>query len=224
MASEKLKKALLAASQEEYLSIDKESETIEWNPSDDFMAEMEVLVKRHEAHRHKSLRRVLLVAAVVFLVSCITVFSFAEVRENVINQFKDYYRTHFDVEYGFEEPGDIVVGNGIRSVYTLSHVPEGFVQVTHEKNEHTVVTVWEKGEETLVLSQGDGITKRSIDAERLVKTQQVVNGTVYDIYSEEGYVLVLWNTQEYTFGVDYYGNAPLSEISDIVLSLEEVSA
>lgn len=224
MASEKLKKALLTASQEEYLSIDKKSETIEWNPSDDFTAKMEVLVKQSENHRHKSLRRVLLVAAVVFLISCITVFSFADVRENVINQFKDYYNTHFDVEYGFDEPGDIVIGDGINCVYTLKEIPDGFVQVNCEKNEHSIITVWEKDDETLVLSQGDGITKRSIDAERLVKTQQVVNGTVYDIYSEEGYVLVLWNTGEYTFGVDYYGDAMSGDIMDIVLSLGEVSA
>lgn len=224
MASEKLKKALLAASQEEYLSIDKKSETIEWNPSDDFTADMEVLVKQSEKHRYRSLRRVLLVAAVVVLISCISVLSFAQVREKVINQFRNYYYTHFDVEYGIDEAGDIVVGDGINSVYTFDKLSDGFIQVSYERNEHSVITVWEKGEETLVLSQGDGITKRSIDAERLVKSQQVVNGTVYDIYSEEGYVLVLWSTQEYTFSVDYYGSALLSDIMDIVLSLREVSA
>ena len=224
MASEKLKQALLAASQEEYLSINKKSETIEWNPSDDFTAKMEVLVKQNEKRRYKTLRRVLLVAAVVFLVSCITVLSFADVRENVINQFKDYYYTHFDVEYGFEEPGDIVVCNGINRIYTLLQIPDGFVQINYEKNEHSVITVWEKDDETLVLSQGDGITKRSIDAERLVKNKQIVNGTVYEIYSEEGYVLVLWNSDEYTFSVDYYGGALFNDIIDIVLSLGEVTA
>ena len=224
MASEKLKKALLAASQEEYLSIDKESETIEWNPSDDFIAEMEVLVKHTEKRRYRPLKRVLLVAAVVVLISCISVLSFAEVRENVINQFKNYYYTHFDVEYGIDEAGDIVIGDGINSVYTFDKLSDGFIQVSYERNEHSVITVWEKGEETIVLSQGDGITKRSIDAERLVKTQQVVNGTVYEIYSEEGYVLVLWSTAEYTFSVDYYGSALLNDIMDIVLSLREVSA
>lgn len=224
MASEKLKKALLAASQEEYLSIDKESETIEWNPSDDFIAEMEVLVKHTEKRRYRPLKRVLLVAAVVVLISCISVLSFAEVRENVINQFRNYYYTHFDVEYGIDEAGDIVVGDGISSIYTLNEIPDGFSLTSYEKNEHSVITVWEKGEETLVLSQGDGITKRSIDAERLVKTQQVVNGAVYDIYSEEGYVLVLWSTAEYTFSVDYYGSADAAGIMDVVLSIGEVSA
>lgn len=223
MASENLKKALLASAQEEYLDIDKKSETIEWSPSEHFTAQMDELVRRSDKRRFNSVKKVLLVAAVVFLISVISVFSFADVRENVINQFKDYYNTHFDLEYGIDEAGDIAVGGGINDVYTLAIIPEGFVEVQFNRNDHSAVTVWENADgDTLVLSQGDGITKRSVDVERLERVDAVSLGVHYEMYEEDGYILMLWNTSEYTFSIDYYGNETPDRLVAIADSLTEV--
>lgn len=224
MASDKLKKALLASAQEEYLKIDKQSETIEWEPSADFERRMDELVRSTDNRRRTAVKKVLLVAAVVFLASVLTVMSFANVRHAVINQFKDYYRTHFDIEYGMQEAGDIEYGDGIEKVFTLSFVPDGFYEIQFSRNEHSAVTVWEnKNGDTIVLSQGDGITKRSVDAERLERSDSVSMGVHYELYSEEGYILVLWSTAEYTFSIDYYGSETPSSLVRIAESLTEVT-
>lgn len=220
MASEMLKKALLASAHEEYLNIEKSCETDLWEPSEQFCAQMENLLKQTKKRRTVNIRKVLLVAAVIFLISVMTVFSFASVRENVINFFREYYYTHFDLEYGFNESGDITLGNGINTVYTFSSLPEGFEKTSITQNEHSVVTVWEKENgDAIILSQGDGITKRSIDAERLEKSRIVSGGTVFEVYTEEDYILILWNTREYTFSIDYYGKMLPQDIIKIAESL-----
>ena len=220
MASEMLKKALIASAHEEYFNIDKKSETNIWEPSEQFCCRMENLLTQTKKRRFVKTRKVLLVAAVIFLISVMTVFSFASVRENVINFFKEYYYTHFDLEYGINEPGDIVIGDGINTVYTFSSLPEGFKQISVTENDHSVITVWEKENgDSIILSQGDGITKRSVDVERLQKSETVANGIVYEIYTEEDYILILWNTAEYTFSIDFYGKMNGEDIIKLAESL-----
>lgn len=215
MASEMLKKALLTVSAEEFLSIDKECKVQNWIPSEEFIRKTEKIVKGKR--RSFNMGRVLIAAAIILLMSSVCIFSFADLRENIINTFKEFYYTYFDVEYGNNQPGDIV-GNGIETVYTLV-LPEGFEMIQYNKNEHSVITIWEnESDETLILSQGDGITKRSIDNERLACSSTVIDGVQYEIYTESGYVLVLWNTDEYTFSLDYYGERS----SDEIVSFAEV--
>lgn len=215
MASEMLKKALLTVSAEEFLSIDKECKVQNWIPSEEFIRKTEKIVKGKR--RSFNMGRVLIAAAIILLMSSVCIFSFADLRENIINTFKEFYYTYFDVEYGNNQPGDIT-GNGIEKVYTLV-LPEDFEMIQHNKNEHSVITIWENADgETLILSQGDGITKRSIDNERLACSSTVIDGVQYEIYTESGYVLVLWNTDEYTFSLDYYGERS----SDEIVSFAEV--
>lgn len=220
MASENLKKALLASAHEEYFYIDKKSETNLWEPSEQFCSRMENLLRQTKKRSTANIKKVLLVAAVIFLISVMTVFSFASVRERVINFFREYYNTHFALEYGFNEPGDIVLGEGINTVYTFSYLPEGFEKVSVTENEHSVTTIWEKENgDAIILSQGDGMTKRSVDAERLEKSEIVSDDTVFEVYTEDDYVLILWNTEEYTFSIDYYGEMKTSDIIKIAESL-----
>lgn len=215
MASEMLKKALLTVSAEEFLSIDKECKIQNWIPSEQFIRKTEKIVKGKR--RSFNMGRVLIAAAIILLMSSVCIFSFADLRENIINTFKEFYYTYFDVEYGNNQPGDIV-GNGIEKVYTLV-LPEGFEMIQYNKNEHSVITIWEnESDETLILSQGDGITKRSIDNERLTCSSTVIDGVQYEIYTESGYVLVMWSTAEYTFSLDYYGERS----SDEIVSFAEV--
>lgn len=213
MASETLKKALLTFSQEEFIYINERCANQNWTPSEQFIHKTERIIKGN--HHSINASRILLIAAVVLLLSVTTVFTFADLRENIINSFKEFYQTHFNMEYGNNQPGDIA-GNGIEKVYTLV-LPDGFKIIQHNKNEHSVITVWENTDvETIILSQGDGITKRSIDNERLIQSKTVIDGIECEVYSESGYILVLWNTAEYTFSIDYYGERTINEIADLI--------
>ena len=223
MASEVLKKALMASASEEYFNIKLISEADDREPSAAFTAKMEALVRKTDAPAKRSFRYTLLVAAVIALLSVTMVFSVADVRNEVIRLFREYYYTHFDMEYGFEDSGDIIIGDGINEVYTLSSLPQGFTQQSITENEHSVITVWENdGGEALILSQGDGMTKRSVDAERLARAVVVSDGTEYEIYSENGYMVVFWSTENYTFSIDCYGNFNQDEIISIAESIKEV--
>ena len=216
MASETLKMALMQSAKEEYLTIDIASETENWVPSDAFMKQMDALLQRNQKSSQRRIKYALLVAAVIFLLSVVSVFSVAQVRENIIKFFKEYYYTHFEMEYGRENAGDIITGQGIDEVYVFSVLPDGYEQISRTQNEHSVITVYENGNgASLILSQGDGMTKRSIDAERLIKTDVVSNGTEYEVYSEDDYLLILWNTEKYTFSIDYSGDLSVSDIIDM---------
>lgn len=215
MANEMLKKALLASAQEEYFNINKACETELWEPSEQFCVRMDALVRGKRRYYATNIKKALLVAAVIGLISVMTLFSFASVRESVINFFKEYYVTHFLVEYGNSEPGDIPLGDGIEKIHTFSALPDGFEEVSVTEDAHSVITIWEneKGD-ALILSQGDGLTSRNIDAERLEKSSIVIDGTVYEAYTESGYVFILWNTAEYTFSIDYYGEMTAQEVAE----------
>lgn len=223
MASEVLKKALMASAAEEYFNIKLISEADEWELSDSFTAKMDALVRKTDAPARRGFRYTLLIAAVICLISVTTVFSFADVRNEVIRLFREYYYTHFDMEYGFEDSGDIIIGDGINEVYTLGILPQGFTQQSITENEHSVITVWENaGGEALILSQGDGMTKRSVDAERLTRAVVVSDGTEYEVYSEKGYMVVFWSTRDYTFSIDCYGNFTQDEIISLAENIKEV--
>ncbi|MBQ8210211.1 MAG: DUF4367 domain-containing protein [Clostridia bacterium] len=220
MATETLKKALIAFAEEEFMQADAECRTQIWTPSEEFSKKTERIVKGR--HRTINAKRILLIAAVVFLLSATAVFSFAQLRENIINTFREFYYTHFDVEYGNNAAGDIT-GDGIKTVYTLTSLPDGFEMTDYSKNDHSVTTVWENSEgETLILSQGDGITKRSVDNERLAHSTSTVDNVEYDIYSENGYILIMWNTAEYTFSLDYYGDCTIDVLINSIQLTEAV--
>ncbi len=208
MASNKLKQALRESAAEEFNIYYKQSETILWEPSESLNAEMETLFKQTKKHRRSVLKRGLLVAAVILLISAttISVFGISSVRNKVIDYFSRNKSNYFDLDYGYEEAGDIKADGAIKDIYTFNNLPDGFKMTSRNMTAHAIVTLWEneKGD-TLVLQQGDGITTRSIDNERLEKTYETVGGITMDIYSEDGYALILWNTDKYTFSIDYFG-------------------
>lgn len=206
MTSEKLKQALRESAAEEFLNI--QSETILWEPSEQLSDEMETLFKQTGKKRRPVLKRGLLVAAVILLFSAMTisVFGVSDIRNKVIEYFSNIKSGHVEVEYGYNEAGDINVCDSINDVYTLINLPDGFTEVSHTDDIHTVVTIWEnENGDSLILQQGDGITKRSIDTERLKKTYITISGTEFEAYSEAGFTLLMWNTEKHTFSIDYYG-------------------
>ncbi|MBR5233377.1 MAG: DUF4367 domain-containing protein [Clostridia bacterium] len=221
MASEMLKKALIVSAEEEYFNIESLCPAVNWEPSEVFCMRMDELLKQTQKRRFFNVKKVLLVAAVIFLIGVTTVFSFASVRENVINFFREYYHTHFELEYGHNEAGDIREGEGIRDVYEFSYLPEGFKEVSINRNDHSVITVFEKENgDAIILSQGDGITKRNVDVERLEKSEIVSDSTVYEVYTEENYIFIMWNTEKYTFSIDYFGKLTPQEIVDLAEKLK----
>lgn len=220
MATETLKKALLSFAEEEFLQADIGCKNQYWKPSENFLIKIERIVKNRR--KTVNVKRIMLIAAVVLLLSATVIFSFAQLRESVINTFKEFYYTHFDVEYGNNAAGDIT-GKGIDTVYTLVSLPVGFELTDYSKNEHSVTTVWEhKTGETIILSQGDGITKRSIDNERLTASTLSIDDIQFEVYSENGYILFMWNTADYTFSLDYYGERAINEIADLIHLTEAV--
>lgn len=216
MANEKLKAALSASALKEFDYTD--SETIIWNPSREFEQEMEKLLKSINKPKRYSLRFIMVAAAVILLLASASLLSIADVREKVIAFFVNDNDTHYDIEYGYERPGDIAIGDEISDIYTIGGLSADFKLKKREAGEHSAVTVWESDDETIILQQGDGITKRSIDGERLRKTEFTLNNISFAAYSEDGYVLLLWNTDRFTFSVDYYGEKDCEALAEMILS------
>ncbi len=218
MVNEILKKALREAAQEEYFEIACES--VNWEPSERFCSMTEPVVK-NKSRTRIVVRRILPIAAVMLLVASTMLFSMADVREKVINYFVSNMNDHIDLQYGFDEPGDIFADDVIDDVLTLDLEEKGFYLKEQQITDHSSVTVWEKGEQFIILQQGDGLTSRSVDAQRLEKSRKTVSGVTFDIYSEEGYYLLLWNTDKYTFSIDCYCDIEPEELMEMILSCRE---
>lgn len=219
MTNEMLIKALREAAQEEYLNINCES--MNWEPSVRFCAMTEPVIK-NGAHRSQTvLRRILLIAAVMLLIGATAMLSMADVREKVINFFVSNKDDHIELQYGFDNAGDIAVFDAIDDFLTLNLEEYGFSLKEQNVTDHSSVTVWENGEQFIILQRGDGLTNRSVDTERLEKSSVTVKGVTFDIYSEEGYYLLLWNTDKYTFSLDCKCDIESSEIIEIILSCRD---
>lgn len=219
MANEMLKKALREAAQEEYFEIACES--INWEPSERFCEMTEPVVKNGKNRTRIVMKRILPIAAVMLLIASTMLFSMADVREKVINYFVSNMKDHIDLQYGFDEPGDIFADDVIDDILTLDLEGKGFYLKEQQMTDHSSVTVWEKGEQFIILQQGDGLTSRSVDTQRLKKNSKTVSGVTFDIYSEEGYYLLLWNTDKYTFSIDCYCDIEPGELIEIILSCRE---
>lgn len=222
MANEMLKKALREAAQEEYFDITCES--VEWEPSERFCAMTEPLIKNNRSRTRTVLRRIIPIAAVMLLIASTMLFSMADVREKVINYFENNMKDHIDLEYGFDEAGDISPEDVLNDILMPDFESKGFVLKEQELTDHSSVTVWEKGQQVVILQQGDGLTSRSVDSERLAKSSKTVRGVSFDIYSEEGYYLILWNTDKYTFSLDCYCDIELTELINMILSCRETES
>lgn len=216
MANEKLKAALSASAMKEFNYTD--SETVIWNPSQEFEQNMIKLMKSVNKPKRYSLRLILIAAAVIFLLASASLLSIADVREKVIAFFVSDNDTHYDIEYGYDRPGDITVSDEMSDIYTIGGLSADFEIKKREIGEHSAVTIWESGKETIILQQGDGITKRSVDGERLKKTEFTLGNISFTAYSEDGYALLLWNTDRFTFSVDYYGEKDCEALAGMILS------
>lgn len=215
MASEKLKKALCEAAEKEFFDI--EAARSSWTPSPELEEAMQRLFAREKAHRRIRVRYVLLAAALIVLLTATVVFGAADVRNRVIRFFVEREEDHYNMEYGYWEPGDIPVYDAISQIYEPETLPDGLRFKSRTTADHAVTTVWENGDETLILRQGDGLTKRLLDAERLAHSSLTVGERTVEVYTEENYVLLLWNTEQYTFSVDYYGELSASLLAEMVV-------
>lgn len=218
--NEQLKKALREVALEEYLNI--AGQNTDWIPSAQFEKKMQSLTGRNMYRAKNLMKRIIIVAAVILLLASTMLLSFADVREKVINFFVRDMKNHIEIQYGFNEAGDIFSDGREQEIFSPDFESKGFVLKERETNEHACVTVWEKGEQFIILQQGDGNTNRFVDTQRLEKISKNANGVTFDIYSEEGYFLILWNTDVYTFSLDCYCDIDSDEIISMLSDNREV--
>lgn len=225
MANEKLKKALREAAEKEFLNITDEN--VEWEPSDKFLSETGKIVLPPKRRKVVPFRRLLVAAAVtLFIASAAAVLTSASIRESIIATIKEYHDTYFDLEYdvdgGNDDPVDAVPGpdsdvGALAEIYVLEGLPQKFNKKESVVTDHSVISSWESGDgEVFILQQGDGLTKRAVDTERLEFSAVKTDKMNFEAYTEEGYVLLMWVTDKYTFSVDYYGELNAFEVADVV--------
>lgn len=215
MTNEKLKKALRVSATEEFNNINRE--TVIWEPSPQFRSEMEKLMASAHKRHGISFKRVLLAAAVILLIASFSVLSSADVRNRVIRFFTENRSDHVDINYGFDTPGDITLRADIESASAPDFSGYGFTLVSTDSIADAENTVWENDRgEMIIFQKGNGLTLRGVDNETLEKSVTVKNGTEITVYTEKEYILLLWNTEQYTFSVDYYGNRSKDELIEFL--------
>lgn len=218
MANDKLKLALQDSALTEYLNISNDN--AEWTPSDNFERKMEGIINKRK-WRPISSRHILVAAAVVILVTILAVFSIAAVKDNILQFIVsdrgnvaqiEYDKPIYDSVGGLIGEGDTIVMDTFDEIYTLD-LGDEYNETDHKVSDMFITTAWENGEgNIIILTQGIGNELRKIDTKGLARQDAEIDGVAYMIFSSDEYSLILWNTDKYSFSLEYYGNMKYDDI------------
>ncbi len=218
MADEKFIKALCAAAECEFAYAAASEAGLNWKPSESFLHSADSLVYSYNSRRRLNVKKTLVIAAIIMLLGLTVLFSSANVRDEIIKIFAQENENFVHLEYGSENAGDIYRLDDIEETLVLKLSDIGFKQINRDKTSHSIRTQWQRGEDFAILSQGDGITTHSVDTKELKCDTVIKQGITFKHYYRDGYFLLMWNTDKYTYSLDCGGDISYEEMIDIILS------
>lgn len=131
--------------------------------------------------------------------------------ENVFEKFSELFVNNSDVE----NPPEI-----IEEIFTLTSLPEGYVETSCDISEWSVETYWSDGNTTLRLDQYTVDFKVTIDTEdsNFVKIDHNNMEIVYAC--KNNLTSVICHDNKYIFSIDWYCEASIEEMIGLIDSLD----
>ena len=143
-----LREAFREAARREFAMVPAE-EDLDYVFSNRFEQSMRRMI-RAEAHGYWNLinttaKRVAIAAAIILMLLS-TAMAIKPIRERVIKFFVDVYEEYFEIHFGEEDSWDLPERTEPMVRYTLTQLPEGYVEVEFMELEHFLRTEWMNSE------------------------------------------------------------------------------
>ena len=108
----------------------------------------------------------------------------------------------------------------IEEVYTLTGLPEGFVETSCEVSEIKVDTYWKSNGVIIRLYQHILSGKSTLDTEYSEYQKVEYNG--YEIFyiNEGGLTSIIWHNGQYRFSIDWYDTIPIEKMLELTDTLK----
>lgn len=178
-----------------------------------FEKKMEKLIKAENRPFYrltftKSRKVACIIAAIlVIMLSSLSVGAVRDAfKEFFVKTFSNHYRISYDEK---DTQTKKVCPKEIEKVYEFGFVPKGFELVDFQKTDKTADTTYVNGDYIIVFSQfTKDIFDVNVDNERLVKTNETINGQEYVVNREKNGELrmLIWDNGEYIFMLTTYAS------------------
>ena len=208
--------------EKDYLDSLHLDELPDFEPSKRFKRNMERMLKANSRPKRRFWRSTVGKAAAIIIAVFLALVSFAVTAEALGFPVFKYIETANEkfIELFVDRSEITEYPTTIEEVYTLTGLPEGFVETEYEKDDVSVETKWENGSTEIKLSQGLLNGKITKDNEHSENKMIIHNGTeVYYQYSS-GITIVDFHNGVYQFSIFVYENKTVDEMLILVDSIQ----
>lgn len=214
-----LKNAFREVASLEFSHIPTDETSIKYNFSDKFNKRMQKLIKSQKKAYwclvNTAAKRVAIIFLAIFTMFT-AAFSVKAIREPVVNFIMEIYETF--THYLFE--GDTT--NTISKEYSITELPDGYIQTNKFRNENLITTIYEKTAHN-VIEFTQTTTKHAqihIDNEHESVYKDIVNGIEINISETLDIKHVFWIKDNYYFDITCYGDISIDTIKELIMSID----
>lgn len=131
--------------------------------------------------------------------------------ENVFEKFSELFVNNS----GVENPPET-----IEEIFTLTSLPEGYVETSCDISEKSITTYWSDGNTILQLEQYTVGFKVTIDTEDSGYTKFIHNNMEINYACKNSITTVIWHDKNYIYTINWYLEASMEDMIILIDSLE----
>ena len=146
------------------------------------------------------------------------------IRERVIKFFVDVYEEYFEIHFGEEESWDLPERTEPMVRYTLTELPEGYVEAAYIESDHLLWTEWQNEKDNkITLQQESGTNEITVD--HVGKNLDQINHKDMEIVCQENTTsrCYIWRQENYVFFLTTYEKIPVDDVLLMIDSLTTVN-
>lgn len=220
-----LQEAFRESARREFAMVPDEAE-LDYTFSPGFRRKMQRII-RAQVHGYwnmvNTLGKRIAIAAVIIVMLLTTAMAIKPIRERVIKFFVEVYEEYFSVTFGEDKKGDLYATPDQMIRYTLSWVPEGYVETKFIEREILLSTIWSNNEGThILLGQGEGTQETTLDhiGNNIVEFEYG-SVEIYQLTMEERNTFV-WAQDNYIFQLLVPDSIPIDSALQMIDSLTKI--
>lgn len=206
----------------EFEDVPTDDSEIDFEFSDEFNRKMEKLLKRvryDSTHIVSWATRKIIVIAAALTLAIAGMMSVSAIREPIIEIITEIYDGF--VELFFE--GDTT--NKITYQYSLSEIPEGFVETQRISNDSVNIIQYENANENKIIEVAQSVTENydiGLDNEKGHYEKYEVNGDTVNIYVSDigGSYYAFWTKDSYYMSLIFSGTTTIDELIEIINTIQ----
>lgn len=220
-----LKKAFEEVERRELSEIPEDDE-IDWIPSLTFERKMNKLIKEQKRKGRKHSYRIGKRVAIVLIAAIITFICAMSVeasREAIIKFYKSVFQDGTMLSSYASPEDDSYVTEKIEHKYTVSNLPDSFVETYCWEDTRQVLTEWKDSNnktDIYMLYQLTVFSTGGFDTESADMADKKINGYTVYTYTNKGLTYYIWNEKGYVFYLCVSNDADKAFVKSVIGKLE----